>query len=677
MRIDFKDLSSEINSYFKVFSEPLRDGSLQRSFGYGQTQWSAEDLIVLKNMKMPNVRQNLISKHIKTAVAEFASNVPALEVKGKKGASEKAVKTYQALIEMILKDGTTAFVKCYESLLRTGMSPALYIYNDYVDENGGFKQKIIIDAVDFENFYFDPNATHITKQDGNFMGYLTRMSKEVFKEKYPKAKPVDYEHSVTLVNDSWIRSDTSDEIVIAHHFRKVRKKSFTQYLTASGMVLTDQDTLPRGEEIIREREVTPTIIRAYKLNGQEILEEEDLPITMFPLVGCQGYYTIISGKYYPISYGYELQGLQRLQNIMLTQLCASVLYLRKNTTLWDASTLNKQTMDKLKNSMEPANIVMDLADQAKRPIRWNSEELSQSLLAMYRENMAQVDSTLGRYESTQGASSPQISSQTQAMQITQGNLPIFFYLHPMLMAIERMGEVLKEMIPKVYVTQDDIISGKDAFSLNSPDEQESLNFNDEEFDTNAYHISIRVGAAFAIQKERSLQLMSEIYKSAPDQMKVLMAPMMMEAMEIPNLPGLLDIFNKFLAFSQPQLYELMKNDDMQQIKQMGQQNQAQKQQMQGAAQAQVMQENQMKMQAEQQKLAIQQQELALKQAELQLKRAKQNMEELESASKYQLAMEEMDEKERATLAKAHAEVVKAEAEIEKARLEAQRDMPLF
>ena len=180
---DFRDLSAEIESYYDVFSEPLRNGSTQRSFGYGNTQWSAEDITTLKKMKMPNVRQNIISKHIKSAVAEFASNVPALEVKGKKGASERAVKTYEALIEEILKDGKSALVEAYENLLRTGMSGGLYVYNEYEDENGGFKQRIKIDPIGFENFYFDPSATTLTKHDGNFMGYLTRMTKKVYKEK--------------------------------------------------------------------------------------------------------------------------------------------------------------------------------------------------------------------------------------------------------------------------------------------------------------------------------------------------------------------------------------------------------------------------------------------------------------------------------------------------------------
>lgn len=676
MSTDFKDLSSEIESYYNLFSEPLRDGSEQRSFGYGQTQWSYEDAETLEKMKMPKVQQNVISKHIKTAVAEFAANVPALAVKGKKDASEKAVKTYQALIERILTDGKSAMVDAYDNLLRTGMNGALYLYNDYVDPNGGFEQRICMDSIGFENFYFDPAATHITKQDGVYMGYLTRISKESFKQEFPKAQPIDYMRYQGMVNDTWMRAGNDKEVVIAHHFKKVKEKPFMQYMTSSGMVLTEKDVLPPNEEIIREREVLPVKIISYKMSGREILEEKELEIKMFPLIGCQGYYTIISGRYYPISYGYELQGLQRLQNVMLTQLCASVLYMRKNTTLWDPETLNEATVDKLKNSMEPAHLIVKLDDPNRRPIRWPAEEMPTTLLQMYRQNMEQVDATLGRYEATQGTSTPQISSQTQAMQISQGNLPIYFYLHPMLMAIQRVGEVLKEMIPKVYVAPDDIINGKDSFSLNNED-QEGLNFNSDEFDTNAYHICIKVGASFAIQKERSMQLMSEIYKSAPDQMKVLMAPMMMEAMEIPNLPGLLDIFNKFLAFSNPKLYEMMKTDDIRQIEQMGQQQQQQNQQMQGAAQQQVMAENQMKMQEQQQKLQIQQEELELKRAELELKKAKQQMDELESGSKYQLAMEEMDEKARASMTKAHAEIMRAEAEVEKARLEAQKEMPIF
>ena len=674
MSIDHKDLINELTAYYEVYSQYLTQASYQRSFGYGITQWTSQQRDLFKRLKIPSLQKNELAKHIKSAVAEFASNSPSLEVKCYNPDTDpNVVKQYQQIVKTISAKSSDAKLHAYEGMLRTGMTPGLFLSIDY-DDDSSFDQSIKLEYIDYESFYFDAGSQTTTKQDGEYQGYLRRVTKEYFKRMWPKVEPVSIDTLSYTGNssDAWVYDRLDNEVIISHHFKKVRGKMYQLYLTNMGRTLEDKEMLQPGEEIIDKRDVQELKIECYLLSANDILEEPTVyPVTFFPIVGCQGYQALIKGEIYPYSYGNEVHDMQRLQNFAMSQVGASALYLRRDKTVWDKSSINSKTQNMLLTNTAPSDILIDYKGGTKPPINWPAQGMSPSLMQLYEGASSQIDSTLGRYENSQGASgNAQMSGIAKSMEINQANLPIYYYLHPMITALNRVGEILNYLIPEIYINPRTIESDTERTEINSG-EQNTLNFS-ENFQATDYHIYIKAGASFTIQRETYRKSMDMIYTRAPQELQLLLAPLMFELMDVPNLPRLEDIYKKFIALTQPQLFQLLKDVPVGEIEEQVKVSLEQKQQQEGqqaqmaqSMQQMAMQKEQQGMQIEQMKIQLKQQEIQLEQQKLQLQERTQEAAELENTSNYQIRSEELDQRQRDNEARQEVEQMKVKADVVK------------
>jgi hypothetical protein len=676
MSIDYKDLMDEITSYYSTYSQYINEASFQRSFGYGVSQWRQDQRNLFDQLKMPTLQKNELAKHIKSAVAEFAANPPDLEVKCYNPDTDpQVVKQYQKLVRTIEEKSGDAKLHAYEDMLRTGLSPALFLSVDYENDHD-FAQTIEMKYIDYEAFYFDVAAQHPTKKDGDFVGYLRRVSKDYFERTWPKSEPntINVLSYTGTASDQWIFNRMEEEVIIAHHFKKEWGAKKTIYLTNSNRTVNDQSEIILGEEIIGEREIREMEIKCYILNGDEILEKpKTYPVNFLPLVGCKGYQALIKGQIFPYSYGHEVHDMQRLQNFTMSQVGAAALYLRRNKTIWDKATVNQQTMNTILNNTAPSDVIIEMG-KGKPPLHWPSQDMSATLLQLYEGTSNQIDATLGRYETAQGAGAPTQAGIAKEMEINQANLPIYYYLHPMITALNRVGEILNQLIPEVYINPQPIANKTDRMEINTG-EPNTLNFSDE-FAAEDYHIYIKAGASFTIQRETYRKSMDMIYSRAPQELQLLLAPMMFELMDVPNLPRLEDIYKKFIALTQPQLYQLLQDvptaeieQKVQEALQTQQQQQGEQSQMAQSMQQMAMQKEHQTMLIAQMKVELDQQKLRLDQQELALKERAQEAEELENTTNYQIRTEEIDQRERDSQAEVEKERIKAPTDLLKNVLE--------
>ncbi len=683
MGVDHKELMCELTSYYDTYSEYLTEASFQRSFGYGITQWRSDQRELMRRLQIPTLQKNEMAKHIKSAVSEFAGNIPALEVKCYNPSTDsQIVKQYQQIVHSIDNAAEQVKVSAYEGMLRTGLTPALFVTLDY-DNDTTFNQSIKLRYIDYESFYFDVGSQTSTKEDASYVGYLRRVSKDHFKRQWPEAEANSVEALTATGNsaDAWVWDNMEDEVILAHHFKKVYGKKRKIYLTSLGRTLDNREEVQPNEEIIDERECEDMHIECYLMSGSDILEEPIVyPVNFLPLVGCQGYQALVKGRIYPYSYGNELQDMQRLQNYVLSQIGAGTLYSRQSKTLWDKETLDKNTMNQLLTPGAPADIFMDLSEVNKRPINWPAQQISPSLLQLYEGTSGQIDSTFGRYETSQGASSGSVTGIAKSMEINQANLPLYYYLQPMITALNRVGKILNHLIPEIYMDRHQIRGTNSQVEINTGDDT-SLNFN-EEFKEEDYDIYIKAGASFTIQRETYRKSMEMIFKEAPAELKLLITPAMLQLMDVPNLPQLEDIYKKFIALMYPELYGLLKDVSESEIETVVEEAKAKKEeaqqtqeQMQTAMQEMAMQKEQqeMKLQAlraevEQRRVATQEAELQLKREELQLKDRRQEANELQNMSNYQVRTEEIDQRQRDNDTKLAEQHMKNKAEVIKAAI---------
>ncbi len=655
----FTEINDQINTYYSSYGNALNRASIQRSFGYGETQWTSEVEELLRRNKMPALKQNFLAKHIKSAVSEFASNIPSLAVSAAdEDANALKLKAYQAIIDGdIMEKSKYEIINGYDDMIRTGMGVGLYIKTDYQNDHD-FSQKIEIEYIDYQSLYFDPSSSKPTKCDGNYIGYLKRISKDQFSKKYPDFEPDDVSlSSYTGTNsDNWVFRSDDDQVILAHHFKKCYDNKKTIYRTSQGRIIEDKDELLFDEEVENEREVVDITIKSYIINGKQILEEYDYPINELPIIVAQGYQSIIEGEIYPMSFGTELEDMQRLMNLILTQIGAMTLYQRKNTTLWDKSIVDDSvTFDAIKNNAEQKDLFINM-DAEKMPVRWNAQELPQSLLQLYGSVGEYMDSTLGRYNAAQGNISSNKSGIAASMEISQANLPIYFYITPMIEAIDRIGFILKKLIPKIYIEERTVKSKDGSFNINSNDKN-SLNFIDDT-DNDTCDISVKASASFEVQKQTYLNNMISIFQASPPELKTLLAPSIFELMQVPNLPEINDIYDKFIALSNPELYPILKEKDPEKVKVDIANMQQQQQQQQQEQQAMLMQKEQLEQQIKIEELNLRKKSLELEERKLSLDENKQNSSNIANLGNFHLENEKLDQQKANNKTKLVTEVMK-------------------
>jgi len=148
-------------------------------------QWKEDEQEVLKTFKKVPLQFNKLGALINSLLGEQQQNTPQIEVVPMAGCDEETA----ALREVIVKDimlgcdpKTVYQVAAMQSFV--GGFGAFAIDTDYVHEKS-FDQEIVYRHFkDATMCYWDIGAERVDKTDGMYCGYLVRMSRAKFKEKY-------------------------------------------------------------------------------------------------------------------------------------------------------------------------------------------------------------------------------------------------------------------------------------------------------------------------------------------------------------------------------------------------------------------------------------------------------------------------------------------------------------
>ncbi|GAI25869.1 unnamed protein product, partial [marine sediment metagenome] len=267
----------------------------------------------------------------------------------------------------------------------------------------------------------------------------------------------------------------------------------------------------------------------------------------------------------------------------------------------------------------------------------------------------------------QGGVNAHQSGVSTAMQITQGNLPVYFYIYPMTIALNRVGKLLEKLIPEIYIENRTIVKGDNIYSINGDDEN-SLNFANTQ-ENHSYGIKVKSSASFEIQRQNYLHSMITIFQASPPEMKALLAPQIFELMKLPNLPELNDIYDKFIAMSAPQLYPILKEKDPKKVEQSIAQTRQQQQAAQHSAQSQQQQAAALEQQLKIKDMQLREESLELEKQKLALQLRKQQAEEVESIGKHHIESEKIDNSQKEVNAKLATDVIKSHAEIKKSMID--------
>lgn len=674
-------------------------------FVLGQ-QWTDDESEMLKTYKKIPLQFNKLATLINTLLGEQQQNTPQLQVVPMENCDEQTAQIRELITKDIMfNSGAKAAYQVAAAQAFVGGFGAFaltteYTYSKSFDQDIHYKH-----FKDATRCYWDVGAEELNKTDGMVCGWLTRVTRAKFREKYGRKIESQImgddaiaatKEEIALAVDTNVMSAgytwaDDNSVTIQDHFEKklipdtlyrlsnnrvVNQQEMDELIEASKQRMQDMMfldemqqmtmgeeagieqaegmqpqadelavdagemggmdeslmTLYDGDEPVRIEETRPskrTKIMHYKICGEYVLDETEFPSELLPLIFVdQNSYYNKNGKQVCRPFVIDAIDAQKYINYLGTQ-SAYVLKVSRYDQ-WIGSKRNVASNDTAQIWRDPLSIqgmlTYDESPNGDKPFQVTPPELSQSLLSQYQRAIEDMYTSTGLYPSRLGQQGNEISGAAIDARTRQGSYSTYCAFNAINRAIAAGGEVLNEMIPRVY-------DAERVITLMTPDEgQKNITINrqadeygeliENDIRKGTFQVRLMPGPSYEGQKEQALQSLNMALQANP-QLFNLVADLYAENLPLMNT---IELKNRFKTLIPPQIIEAGKTGKSPQ--ELGQ-NQPSPEEIQMQMQQQQMQ---IEAQYKQAQIEIKKQELELKrqqmQVDLEIERQKLQAEEI-------------------------------------------------
>ena len=367
----------------------------------------------------------------------------------------------------------------------------------------------------------------------------------------------------------------------------------------------------------------------YRIAGNYILDQTEFPSEQLPLVFVDNnsYYDK-TGKQITVSFFGDCRDTQRYINYLRTQ-SAYILKVSRYDQ-WIGSKKNVASLDTQRNWRDPTAIqgmlTYDESPAGNKPEQIRPPELSMSLFQQYQLAIEDLYTCTGLYPARMGNNGDEASGKAIDARTRQGSYSTYVFFNSINRAIATGGEIVNEMIPRVYDTER-------VLTLMMPDEgMKNITINkqgdeygeqiENDIRKGTYQVRLKPGPSFEGQKEQALQSLQDVLKADPTAFN-LIADLYAENLPLANT---LEIKNRLKTRVPPQIVEAGKTGHM--PEQQGPSPEEQAVQIQAQAQQAEQQFKQAQIQIKQQELVLKEKEM---QAEIEIERMKLEIAQMELA----------------------------------------------
>lgn len=385
--------------------------------------------------------------------------------------------------------------------------------------------------------------------------------------------------------------------------------------------------------IEEKRETKRSKIIHYRIAGDYVLDESEFPAEQIPVVFVdQNSYYDKDGKQVCRSFFDDVKDTQRYINYLRTQSAYILKISRYDQFI--GSKKNVQSLDTQRNWKDPASVqgllTYDESQSGAKPEQLRPPELSQSLMSQYQLAIEDLYTSTGLYPTRMGQQGNEVSGAAIDARTRQGSYPTYIVFNSINRAYATGGEIVNEMIPRVY-------DAERVIALMTPDKgMQNITVNrqtdaygahvENDIRKGTYQVRLKPGPSFQGQKEQALQSLKEVLQANPQTFN-LVADLYAENLPLGNT---IELKNRLKTMVPPQIIEAGKTGKMPhedgQPKQPSPEEQAM--QMQQQAQQADMQFKQAQIQIKQRELELKEQEMR---AEIEIEKMKLEIAQMELA----------------------------------------------
>ena len=568
------EMAQEIQHYIETFDNYWKDNKntyneyMQFVFG---NQWLDEEARVFETYKKIPLTFNKLAPMANHLLGEQRQNTPTLQCEPDESVPEQTAEVRTALVKDITinSDSNVVFQTAFQSAI-TGGFGAFYVDTEY-ENDYSFDQVIRIKKMEIPTrCYWDVSSISPCKTDGSHAGFRTRMSRMKFRSIY--GKKVEESIPPSNIEEGSVFND-DESVTIVTHFKRIYEKE-TMYKLSNGRVLDseefknlerimvgDDEMLLDGEQLvtIEDKRIAPRYkVKKYMFAGDYELEAEDFPSEQLPLIFVdQNSFFNKEGTQVCRPFFKDTKDAQRYINYLGTQSAYLVKIGRYDQFLIAAG--NARSNDTAQIWRDPSNtqggLKFDEVPSGFIPQQLKPPELSMSLVQQYERAERDIQTCTGMYNTMMGEQGNETSKLAIDARTKRGNYNTHLPFDSLNRAIAVCGQIVNEMIPKVYDTERTVMlnmkeKGMTAVPINkSMDEYGGQTQND--MTKGRYTIRLQPGPSWEGQKQEALNSMQLILQANP-QLFNLIADLYVENLPLANS---LELRNRLKTIVPPEIIE--------------------------------------------------------------------------------------------------------------------------
>ncbi len=501
-------------------------------------QW--DENAIEKRKDRPRYTINRVAGAIDQLVGDRRQNRTDIKVRPVSGGADKQLADiYNGLIRNIegLSKAENAYDMAFDELV-TGGYGGWRVLTEFSDDDS-FEQDIRIHTIDSAStsLFFDPAASEYDKRDAGHAFLTTLMPVEEFKAKFPDQPEISFDQEQFNSNlcSSWFNNDM---VRIAEYWVKVPVMRNIGLLSDGRVIDLDDESIvldelaAQGVTVQSERKIKSHKVVMYKMSGAGMLSgPSEWAGKFIPLIPSFGKVARIEGKEYVRGLVRNAKDPNRIYNYTVSSEIETTALTPKDP-YWITATQAKGHIPQLKTfntSNQPFMLYNADPEAPGAPQRTGAPSVQAAMIGQRQNAALDIYATTGIEPASLGNSPELKSGKAIIAQQKMGDRGSFVYTDNLNKSIEYTGEILVDLIPRIYDTERVIrVLNIDGTSEEVKINAGLANFNESITDTQTgkdeivydlsrgkYDVVVTAGPSFASQRQESAQQLIDLTANSP------------------------------------------------------------------------------------------------------------------------------------------------------------------
>lgn len=493
-------------------------------------QWEPE--IITRMRGRPRYTFDKVNPIIDQIVGEIRSNDFTLRVSpAGDSATKKVSQVYDGLIRNIrnLSNAELIFDNCAEQMVGIGMS-AFEVVNDYVDSDC-FDQDLLIKPIhDAHNrVYFEPNSKMPDRSDARWCVVLEEVTKEEYEKEFPDGSGM----SISKDQDTSAYYFKPDSVTIGRFLYKKSQSATIVKMSDGSVYEVDEDFKSIVDELFaagitevarRQRKID----RVYQryADGQKWLDkEEETVFRMLPVVPMYANFRLSDGKIIYRGITQMLMDSQRVYNYARSREVEEGA-LAPRAKYWMSPEQAKGHVEKLRTlntNADPVQLFNPDPMNPGAPQQQGGAAINPGLSNIAAAMRNDINETGGMFGASMGDNPGLQSGVAINSQIDRGNNGTIKYFAAIEVALNCLGKILIDAIPRVYdstrqirVIGDDGSSDTVFINRSIIDEQTGQLVTINDLSQGKYDVTCDIGAAFKNRQDEANEAFTAMANVFPE-----------------------------------------------------------------------------------------------------------------------------------------------------------------